>query len=191
MFGILLKRRKKVPKKYNSIDMPLGVFINAIVDGDTTDIDNWDDILMDYCDAIGGKELESELKDVSEISRLSARIQIAETCLNMLRMNGNCKEVMEILTSMYPMAFGDGIERFVGHISLDSVDLQILLKERGDGNTTPDVVVYDRNYFVDILIAVSAAFKVNVGMDISVREYCRWVVKYKEYAEEMHKRQTS
>ncbi len=47
---------------------------------------------------------------------------------------------------------------------------------------------YTRNYFTDTLIAISAAFKVNVGMNISLREYCRWVVKYREYAEEMNKR---
>lgn len=177
--------------KYSTIDMPLSVFIDAIVDGDLSQISDWDDIYMQYCEAIGGKELNTKLREVTEMSVMKNKIQIAESCVAMLNMS-NSEEVFKILCELYPQSgvtkfSEDAIERIIAHMKRDIVELGISVNEQ---NVSKEQKAdYTRDYFTDMLIEISAAFKVNVGQNISLREYCRWVVKYKQYVEILNKRQ--
>jgi hypothetical protein len=177
--------------KYSTIDMPLGVFIDAIVDGDLSQISDWDDIYMQYCEAIGGKELKTKLREVTEMSVMKNKIQIAESCVAMLSMTES-EEVFKILCELYPQSgvtkfSPDAIERIIAHLKRDVVELGITANEQKvSQNENKD---YTRDYFTDMLIEISTAFKVNVGQNITLREYCRWVVKYKQYVETINKRQ--
>lgn len=177
--------------KYSTIDMPLSVFIDAIVDGDLSQISDWDDIYMQYCEAIGGKELNTKLREVTEMSVMKNKIKIAESCVAMLNMS-NSEEVFKILCELYPQSgvtkfSEDAIERIIAHMKRDVVELGISVNEQ---NVSKEQKAdYTRDYFTDMLIEISAAFKVNVGQNISLREYCRWVVKYKQYVEILNKRQ--
>lgn len=177
--------------KYSTIDMPLSVFIDAIVDGDLSQISDWDDIYMQYCEAIGGKELNTKLREVTEMSVMKNKIQIAESCVAMLNMSKS-EEVFKILCELYPQSgvtkfSEDAIERIIAHMKRDVVELGISVNEQ---NVSKEQKAdYTRDYFTDMLIEISSAFKVNVGQNISLREYCRWVVKYKQYVEILNKRQ--
>jgi trans-2-enoyl-CoA reductase len=68
------------------------------------------------------------------------------------------------------------------HLKLESVDLQVLQ------NALPKTKgSYTRDYFYSMLVEISTAFKMSVTDDISLRMYCAYVVKYKQYAEQLNK----
>lgn len=172
--------------------MPLIVFIDAIVDGIKDTIEDWEELYMEYCEAIGGKELDKQLRDIVDLSQIKNKIQIATACVDMLVLNKS-ERIFEILKELYPLVpvsklNDDALRAFEAHISRDIVEYGIMANEKKDESNKAENTQYTRNYFTDTLIAISAAFKVNVGMNISLREYCRWVVKYREYADEMNKK---
>lgn len=172
--------------------MPLMVFIDAIVDGIKDTIEDWDELYIEYCEAIGGKELDRQLRDMTELTQIKCKIQIATACMDMLVLNKS-EEVFEVLKELYPLVTAnkltdDVLRAFEAHISRDVVEYGIMANDKKEEANKSKNSEYTRNYFTDTLIAISAAFKVNVGMNISLREYCRWVVKYREYAEEMNKK---
>lgn len=173
--------------------MPLRVWIDALVDGNVTQIKDFGDRFSEFCEAIGGRELLVQLDEIIEMTQLRTKIQIAELCINQLRILPS-KEVFDILYGLgYPsseMEYSkDIIEKYIEqvlpHIKLDSVDLQVMVNRANKTNT--DKVAYSRDYFVDMLIEISTAFKIALTDDMSVRTYCRWVVKYKDYVEKMNK----
>jgi hypothetical protein len=171
--------------------MPLPVFINAVVDEDYSQIKNFEDVYMDYCQAIGGKELVIQMERLKEIHELHSRIKVAELCIQMLRLRPT-KEVWDALYSLdYQCTVHEydesrveeGIASMKPYINLDIVDLQVLQ------NRVKDVKggKYTRDYFTEMLIDIGIAFKKDVPETITLRQYCAYVVKYKNYVERMNK----
>lgn len=184
---------KVTTRLYDSIDMPLSVWIDALVDGNTDKIKDFGDRFAEFCEAIGGRELMIQLDNIIEMTQLRTKIQIAELCMNQLRIMPD-ERVFDILYGLgYPSsAFEyspDIIEKYIAqimpYVKLDSVDLQVMVNRANKGNTNK--VSYSRDYFTDMLIEISTAFKVAVTQDMTVRTYCRWVVKYKDYVDKMNK----
>lgn len=69
------------PQKYNSIDMPMSVFMNAYCDGDLSQVENYDDIKLDYQIALGGKALDIQLADSLEYQKLNLKVQLAKALI--------------------------------------------------------------------------------------------------------------
>ena len=69
--------------------MPLRVFIDAIVDGNTEDIDNFEDIYIEFCESIGGKQLEQSMDQNKEIVTLRSRVIVTAKTIEMLLMSRN------------------------------------------------------------------------------------------------------
>jgi hypothetical protein len=170
--------------------MPLRVFIDAIVDGNTEDIDNFEDIYIEFCESIGGKQLEQSMDQNKEIVTLRSRVIVTAKTIEMLLMTRS-KDMFDLLMSFeYPtqaLEFSDeNIEKLImqiePHLKLESVDLQVLQ------NALPKTKgSYTRDYFYSMLVEISTAFKMSVTDDISLRMYCAYVVKYKQYAEQLNK----
>ncbi len=76
---------KVTTRLYDSIDMPLSVWIDALVDGNTDKIKDFGDRFAEFCEAIGGRELMIQLDNIIEMTQLRTKIQIAELCMNQLR----------------------------------------------------------------------------------------------------------
>jgi hypothetical protein len=170
--------------------MPLRVFIDAIVDGNTEDIDNFEDIYIEFCESIGGRQLEQSMDQNKEIVTLRSRVIVTAKTIEMLLMSRS-KDMFDLLMSFeYPtqsLEFSDeNIEKLImqiePHLKLESVDLQVLQ------NALPKTKgSYTRDYFYSMLVEISTAFKMSVTDDISLRMYCAYVVKYKQYAEQLNK----
>lgn len=178
--------------------MPLPVWIDALVDGDTSKIKDFSDRFAEFCEAIGGRELVMQLEEIVEMTQLRTKIQIAELCINQLRVLPDAR-VFDILYGLgYPSSSfeysPENIEKYIDqimpHLKLDCVDLQVMTNRANKRNTNK--AVYTRDYFTDMIIEVSTAFKLSLSeKDLTVRQYCRWVVKYKEYVERMNKQAQS
>ena len=179
---------------YDNIDMPLSVWIDALVDGKVDQVKDFSDRFAEFCEAIGGRELVIQLDNIIEMTQLRTKIQVAELCINQLRVMPD-KRVFDILYGLgYPSSeyeySPDIIEKYITqimpHVKLDSVDLQVMVNRANKTNTNK--VAYTREYFTDMIIEISTAFKLALSeKDLTVRQYCRWVVKYKEYVERMNK----
>lgn len=174
--------------------MPLSVWIDALVDGNTAKIKDFSDRFSEFCEAIGGQELVNQLDNIIEMTQLRTKIQIAELCMNQLRIFPD-KKVFDVLYGLgYPSSefeySPEIIEKYISqimpHVKLDSVDLQVMVNRANKTNTNK--ATYTRDYFTDMIIEISTAFKLTLNeSDLTVRQYCRWVVKYKGYVELMNK----
>lgn len=177
---------------YDNIDMPLSVWIDALVEGKVDQIKDFSDRFAEFCEAIGGAELVRQLDSIIEMTQLRTKVQIAELCINQLQMFPN-KAVFDILYGLgYPSSeyeyspdiIAKYIEQIMPHVKLDTVDLQVMVNRANKAN--PNKAAYTRDYFTDMLIEISTAFNLPVReQDLTVRQYCRWVVKYKDHIENL------
>lgn len=173
--------------------MPLKVFIDALVDGDTSQIENFEDIYIEFCESIGGKQLEQSLDQNREIVQLRARVIITAKTIEMLMMF-RTEDIFDLLKSFgyhtQDLPFSDEnieklIEQVEPYLKLESVDLQVLQNQLPKTKGS-----YTRDYFYSMLVEISTAFKMSVTDDISLRMYCAYVVKYKQYSEQINRHQT-
>ena len=49
---------------YNSLDMPMSVFIDALVDGNTDNILDFPKVYVEFCEAVGGRELKQKIEEM-------------------------------------------------------------------------------------------------------------------------------
>ena len=190
--------------KYTTIDMPLSAFITALCDGDTSMIEDFSEIFMQYCESIGGEELRAQINESKDSTILRTKITLAQMMINQLSyepLNDRQKEIQnDIFEELKKLNYHllcagcdlNDIKQYCkqieGVVKLDSVTLK--LKEiKQEPQKEEKQIVYTRDYFADMLIEISTAFKVSVDDNISVRQYCRWVVKYKNYCKMMNKKQ--
>jgi hypothetical protein len=167
-----------------------------MVDGDTSRIKNFDDLYSEFCECIGGKELRMKLTDNAEMLQTKTKVMVAEMCMNMLRLRPS----EAIFNLLRELNYNNGVSEFTEDnceklikqvepfVKLDAIDLQVMMNHsdkptQGGG--------YSRDYFADMLIEMSTAFKLSLTDDMSVRTYCRWVVKYKNYVDAMNKQQSA
>ena len=171
--------------------MPLSVWIAAVVDGETSQIKNFTDVYMDFCQAIGGKEMEIRMEQLKDITALQTKIKVAELCINMLRL----KPSKEVYDSLYGLGYQtsvheydkdrieEAIKQMQPYINLDIVDLQMLLNRVNKSKGGE----YTRDYFTTMLVNMGIAFKMSIPETITLRTYCAYVVRYKDYVDMMNK----
>jgi hypothetical protein len=128
------------------------------------------------------------MKDIHE---KQTKLKVAELCINMLRVKSS-KEVYDALyslgyqTSVHeydPELMEKAITEMTAYINLDIVDLQVLLNRINKSKGGE----YTRDYFAQMLVAMGIAFKMAIPDTITLRTYCAYVVRYKDYVEQMNK----
>lgn len=169
--------------------MPLSVWIDAIVDGNTSQIENYSDVYMDFCQAIGGKEMEERMEVIKEIQDKQTKIKIAEMCINLLRSRPT-KAIYECLIALdYQTSYQEydvdkieaAITQMQPYINLDIIDLQVLLNRASKSSGGS----YTRDYFAKMLVDIGIAFKMSIPDTITLRTYCAYVVRYKDHMEHL------
>lgn len=199
----LLKREVLKPlntssPKYNTIDLPLEVFINALVDNDFSEIENWQAVYLDYCDIVGGQELLTILEKQIEISELECRVTKANCLISILENSlyeEHCKIIFNSLLELgYPSSVTeyskDTVKRFlddiIPHIKLDATDAEILRNlikrpNNEEGNK------YTRNYFASMIISIQKELNVKIEMKDSTRMYAICVLQLRQLIEHKNK----
>jgi len=189
--------------KYNSIDMPLRVFINAMVDHDYSEIENFEDVFIEYCQSVGGEELAQQMGNIKESNTLRLRISMAQDAIDLLKFEPlndfQKKERDEIFEELKKLRYHllipacdlNDIKKYCsqieGHVKLEAVRLSFLEAEQQPKKGKQKEAVYSRDYFVDMLNEMSAIFKIHINDSISLREYCGWIRKYKKEVERLNK----
>lgn len=179
--------------KYNTLDMPFIVFENAIVDKDYSQIEDYDKIFTEYCESIGGKELVLQIRNSKLIVLMDCRIKQAESIIAVLEAFPT-NEMFELLKDlnyhdMVPSPALNDIEKYIEQvvpwINREGLDLAKLIRDTKLPEDTEDFE-YTRDYFTDAFIEISTAFNIHLSKaNLSLREYTRWVVKYKKHLEQV------
>lgn len=194
---------------YRSIHkLPLVAFIDIlttknynllIIEGECSNdelISVWGDIFNEYTEAIGGKELEGKLNSVKDTIIMQSRVQRARTLLEVIRIRP-CEELYNQLFDFdYPIpkakeysieSLDKALKVFLAHYKRELIDLQemaVQVESQGEES------VLDYNYFMNIIVDMSTAFKMSINInDISVGQYCIFVLKYKQHCELILKQQ--
>ena len=170
---------------YKTLDMPLSVFIDALIDDVTDNIENFPKLYTEYCELIGGKELVQKIEEVAEMVYLETKVKIAFLGVEMLRLKPSKAIFDEVFSLGYNTSVveysEDKIETFINQIlpfvKLDGVDAQIL-RARNNGGAKQG---YTRDYFSSMLNELLLVFKINVDESISVRRYVQLVLRYKSH----------
>ena len=173
--------------------MPFIVFENAIVDKDYSQIEDYDKIFTEYCESIGGKELVLQIRNSKLIVLMDCRIKQAESIIALLEAFPT-NEMFELLKDlnyhdMVPSPALNDIEKYIEQvvpwINREGLDLAKLIRDTKLPEDTEDFE-YTRDYFTDAFIEISTAFNIHLSKtNLSLREYTRWVVKYKKHLEQV------
>lgn len=185
-------------RKYTTLDLPLEVFIDALVDGNFFQIDNWEDIYLDYCDIVGGQELVQIIEKQVEINNLEKRV-ITANCLIDLIENSIIEEHNKVffeclcslgyessITEYNKHTFEKYLSQIVPHIKLDAIDAEILrnlIKQPKNENSSK----YTRNYFATMLLDIQQELNVKISMTDSTRMYAIAVSKLRKVIEHKNK----
>ena len=193
---------------YRSIyELPLSIFIDCycdanysglVINGDATEqelAEVWQDLLQQYTELIGGREVQSKITQLSSIIKLEFKLRNIEKVLQMISMVPSEKVYSMLFLFKYPIQkleynetnLQKVLQRFVGYYKLDKTKYQILAtKETAQEQTQKK---QGRSEFSQTLTRVSIAFKmppINIA-HISTAQYCNYVVEYQQYCENLQK----
>ena len=172
--------------QYYSLDMPLSVFIDAIVDGKIDAIKDFERILLDYTEAIGWRELVIKLNDLIELEELKHKIAVADCGIELLKY----KPSRYVYEKVYELGYNTSIieyneskmEAFITQIQpfveLDRIDCQVL---QNANKKTSATVKYTHGYFAELIVKMEIVLRCTILETVSLRKYCAYVVRYKEH----------
>lgn len=194
---------------YRSIfHLPLGRFIDVAVDNNLSSLIiqgfpsqielqlAWEDIKVEYSDALGDSEnrlflslnkevaiLSLTLKQIEILIELLSEIyypQFADELNKLLRINyqfnpDNVEDYRKKLKSCYNRSRSIKIE-----IDLKTMRLRALEEKHGSSKAP-----YTRKYFQSVLITISDHAKYQIQDSITVSEYCERLRRFNDYCEQM------
>ena len=173
--------------------MPMEVFRYAIVDNVIDKIDDFNQICLDYTEAIGGRELVQKLDDLQEIELLKRKLAIADCGRELLKVKPSKMVFDKMLELDYPSSVieyntetvNKYLDQIRGWVELDRIDLQIL--QNANKKDAPQGK-YTHDYFAEMYVSMGLAFKMAiVEKDLTVRTYCAYVTMYKQHLKQQEK----
>lgn len=200
-------------KIYNTLDLPLRVFLNARCDGDFSQVENFDEIFSEYCEAIGGKDLLILLGMYKEAWTLKTKILLAQNMINQLKLTPMSDVQVQLREETFELLKGlnyhvqiaapalDDIKKYCkqieGYIKLDVVSLkeveqEIKIKEKKGkkkGKDDDDGKLPSRNEYTDTILDINSTLNLNISEENTTRTFCRAYVKYKEHCIQLLKLQ--
>lgn len=181
---------------YKTIDLPLSVFIDAIVDKDYSQIEDFDKIHMEYCELIGGRELVVQVESQIEFIQLQTKVTLAQCYIKLLYELEDEEKLRKIFDNLLELGYRTSVKEYSKenvdklvtqiepYVKLDCVDMQVLgnkLKINGSGKP------YSRDYFAAILADINITLKLSITESITTRMYCMYVDRYKKHIEQLNK----
>ena len=70
--------------KYKTIDLPIEVFENALIDGDLSEVEDFESIFDEYCQCVGGDSYKAQIDSLKEVTLLKSKIMLAQNIMAML-----------------------------------------------------------------------------------------------------------
>lgn len=191
------------PKLYRSIhDLPLGIFIDCqceqlydklILQGEPTQeeiTDAWENLLQQYTELIGGREVESKISEVKRVLRTESKISRMYDLIVVLKHFPNKESFARLYTfgialPQLPYTIENVnkvISIFKGYYNLEKNRYKLMTqpKKENAGEAKKEI---SRNEFAKVLSRISIAFKmppISIN-SISTAQYCTYVVDYREY----------
>jgi hypothetical protein len=205
----VLPEKKDTPSCawYSSINkLPLTRFIDAIVDnnlsaliisGRPTDIEldlAWQDIQLEYSDALGDGEAKLQANLTRQISILQITLQQIEMLIEVLgevyyedfsvKLNGLLKTNF-VFNPKEPETYSKNLKACFSRSRGIKIDLHIKQEQlKGiSGKQTDSNFKYTREYFQSMLITISDHAKYQIMDNITVFEFCNRIKRFNDYCE--------
>ena len=188
-------------------------FIAALVDQDYTGkvfdpydtpeekIKAFESLYEQFNEAIGGKELVAQIKQLKQLAYLQNKVQRAEALLDVI--------IICPARGIYEQLFSFGynlpkkeytyeninsvVRIFVAKYKRDKTDLDRLIFEYESSHKSGKAGKssgYTWEYFQDSVIEISTSFQVHLKInELTVSEYCGYMKKYKSHIEMLQKQQ--
>lgn len=206
------------PKYYTYItDLPLSKFIEALCDGNlyalvkSGDADKeellivWDDLLLQYSDAIGDSETRLYMTLFNEVENEKITIKQVEMCIQILDAHNRFgmpyeelykKDLNKFNSSNFefdisdPVKFNDELSKSRKRANALNLNFRVK-KERFDTleKKVKEGKKPDRKYFQDVLISISDHSKYEINDNISVYAFCERMRRYKSYIDTLEQQQ--
>ena len=178
-------------KKYTTIDLPFGVFKRALLDGDLSEVEDFESIFMEFNQAVGGKELEAELGKIKKEAVLRSRVTLASELIEVLQNNPEDAEAFEALKALrYHIKLPapnlenalEYIKQIEGHVKYDISTLLSMESLRSQKPQEP-VMQYSYDYFTDMVLDIQQCLDIKIVDTDPTRSYCRAVLRLKQHRE--------
>ena len=181
--------------KYKTIDLPIEVFENALIDGDLSEVEDFESIFDEYCQCVGGEEYKAQIDSLKEVTLLKSKIMLAQNIMAMIT-TVPTDELFEMLKELnyhiaVPAPTLDDIHKYCTQIEpivrLDAVKLAILEKNMEPKKKKKQKeIIYTRDYFTDNILDINEVMHYNISKKDSMRTYCRAVVKCQQRINKMN-----
>jgi hypothetical protein len=189
-----------ISRKYATIDMPMRVFINALCDKDYSEVENFDAVLIEFTESIGGDELKRIIQEKKDIELKKLRYLSALNLIQLLNIRYSESNFTQLKDLDYHVFVAgadlEDYEKYIsqidGWVKRDEMDFRKLADEMKANEALPkQQVEYTRDYFAAMYLAFMESLKVTLTEETPARIYCQCAKRYKQYCEFMNKQQKS
>lgn len=178
--------------------MPMRVFINALCDQDYSEVENFDNIQMEFAESVGGESLKRIITEKGEIECKKARYLCALSLIELLNIRYSEKNFEDLKELNYhaliPAPALDNYVKYItqidGWVKRDEMDFRKLSDEnkaKEQEEKKKQAFTYTRDYFASMYVAFMETIKVTLTDETTVRMYCQCAKRYQQYCEFMDK----
>jgi acyl carrier protein len=155
---------------------------------------NFDTLLEQYNEAIGGTDALAKINQVKKIYLLESKILRANALINVLLIHPNENTFNELFKFGYMLPnykYSDEniinlIQSFEGFVKFDAFELQKMVENFEKENQNNESDKPKREGFIDMIIALCEHFKISINeTEISVEKYCGFIKRYQKDVERM------
>ena len=181
--------------KYKTIDLPIEVFENALIDGDLSEVEDFETIFDEYCQCVGGDSYKAQIDSLKEYTLLKSKIMLAQNIMAMIT-TVPTNELFEMLKELnyhitVPAPALEDISKYCAQIEpivrFDAVKLLIMEKKlEPKKKEKQKEIVYTRDFFTDNILDINEVMHYNLSKKDSMRTYCRAVVKCQQRIAKMN-----
>lgn len=178
--------------KYSTIDMPMDVFMNAFCDGDLSQVDNFQDVILQYYECSADNEITRVMTDALTYEMDKLKYLTAQSLILQLSATYNESKFEQLKSLNFHLLIpspsldnvNEYIEQISGWLKLAYVNLVEAERDLNKSQNKGEDIVQDRNYFIDRFLAVETALGIHLTEKDSVRRFCRAMKQLRQYYRE-------
>jgi len=182
---------------YKDLNIPLIEFVKVIETGDTSTIENWQSLYMQYLEALGDKNISIIVTRSAEIEQLENKIRIGEAIINIFDITksyNTAKLLEEFGYSVGIVLNESNADAYVKSVHGYLKSEKFRVKELLESIKLPegDKVTLNLQFFQGMIVKFEIAFKKDIDIDkLKLSKYCEYYKQYVLYIESENKKNSN
>lgn len=184
-------------KKYSTLEIPMSVLLNALFDADYSEVENFEELYDEFCEAMGGEKVKKQKKKIKEKTLTRAKVELALSLIDTLLElpDADAFEALKELNyhARVPMADVNDVAKYCtairGMVSLDLTKLQIEEKSEELKADKKELIEPTRDYFANLFFGIRKYLEVTVTEKDTARFFAACVRQLDNHLDALRKQQ--